>query len=103
MVNWIVIGIIIFFVFLLFKITSFRYERWWNYLIAISMILLLFSFFNVINKNEIKINSFDGFISGAKIYASWLFSFGKNVAGISGQVTSINWNATQNLSMFGAK
>ncbi|MGV8142772.1 MAG: hypothetical protein ACP5NS_04015 [Candidatus Pacearchaeota archaeon] len=96
MVSWIVIGIIVVFIFIFFKITSFRYERWWTYLIAILMIFLLFSFFSVVKRNELVLNSPEGFISSAKVYTSWLFGFGKNVARITGQVTAIDWNATQN-------
>ena len=96
MVNLIIIGLIVLFVFLFFKITSFRYERWWTYLIAILMIFLLFSFFSVVKNNNIDIKSVDGFFSGAKVYVSWLVGFGKNAASITGQVTKIDWNATGN-------
>ena len=96
MVNLIIIGLIVLFVFLFFKITSFRYERWWTYLIAILMIFVLFSFFNVAKNNNIDLKSFDGFFSGLKVYTSWLVGFGKNAASITGQVTKIDWNATGN-------
>ena len=102
MVNLVVIGIILLFVFLFFKITSFRYERWWTYFIAVLMILLLFSFFTVVKKNEIKINSAEGFISGVKTYSLWLVGFGKDAAKITGQVTAIDWNVTSN-STLGSK
>ena len=99
--NFIIIGIIILFVFLFFKITSFRYERWWTYLIAILMIFVLFSFFSVVKNNNIDIKSFEGFFSGAKAYVSWLVDFGKGAASITGQVTKIDWNVTSNATLGG--
>ena len=99
--NWIVIGIIILFVFLFFKITSFRYERWWTYLIAVLMIFVLFSFFSVVKANDIDIKSFDGFFAGSRAYVSWLVGFGKGAASITGQVTKIDWNATSNATLGG--
>ena len=99
--NWIVIGIIILFVFLFFKITSFRYERWWTYLIAVLMIFVLFSFFSVVKANDIDIKSFDGFFAGSRAYVSWLVGFGKGAAAITGQVTKIDWNATSNATLGG--
>ncbi len=96
--SWIAIGIIVIFVFFFFKITSFRYEQWWAYLIAVLMIFLLFSFFSVVKKNNIELSSPDGFFKSMKTYTSWLFGLGKNVATITGKVTSIDWNSTQNSS-----
>jgi hypothetical protein len=96
MVNWIFIVIIIGFVFLFFKITSFRYERGWTYFIAFLMIFLLFSFFSVIKNNEIKINTVEGFILGIKAYSLWIIGFGKDATKITGQVTAIDWNVTKN-------
>ena len=101
MVNFIIIGVIILLVILFFKITSFRYERWWTYLIAILMIFVLFSFFSVVKTNNIDIKNFGGFMSGAKAYVSWLVGFGKNAASITGQVTKIDWNATSNVTLGG--
>ncbi len=98
MVNFVVIGIIIVFVFFFFKITSFRYERWWTYLIAVLMIFLLFSFFSVVKKNNLELSSPDGFFKSMKTYTAWLFGLGKNVATITGKVTAIDWNVTQNSS-----
>ena len=93
MISWIFIGIVVLAVFLFFKITSFRYERWWTYLIAILLIFVLFSFFKVVNTNHINLNSFDGFVSGAKAYAFWIVEFGKTTASITGKAT-LNWNIT---------
>ena len=98
MVSWIAIVIIVVFVFLFFKITSFRYERWWTYLIAVLMIFLLFSFFSVVKKNNLELSSPDGFLASMRVYTSWLFGFGKSVATVTGQITAIEWNATQNSS-----
>ena len=93
MVNFIFIGLIILAVFLFFKITSFRYERWWTYLIAILLIFLLFSFFNVVKANQIDMNSFDGFLSATKVYLAWIVDFGKTTASITGKAT-LGWNVT---------
>ncbi|MEK6908843.1 MAG: hypothetical protein AABX23_02210 [Nanoarchaeota archaeon] len=93
MVNLVFIGLIIIAVFLFFKITSFRYERWWTYLIAVLLIFVLFSFFKVVNANQINLNSFEGFITGAKAYTSWLVNFGKTTASITGKAT-LDWNVT---------
>lgn len=93
MVNIVFIALVVLAVFLFFKITSFRYERWWTYLIAIVLIFVLFSFFKVVNANQIDIDSFEGFMSGAKSYAFWLANFGKTTASITGQAT-LGWNVT---------
>lgn len=93
MVNLVFIGLVILAVFLFFKITSFRYERWWTYLIAVLLIFVLFSFFNVVKANDINLNSFEGFISGTKAYFVWLANFGKTTASITGKVT-LGWNVT---------
>jgi len=95
MVNWVFIVLIIIAVFLFFKITSFRYEKWWTYSIGILLIFILFSFFNVMRTNNIDLNSVDGFLSGAKAYAYWLVNLGKTTARITGNVV-MNWNVTQN-------
>ncbi len=97
MVNWVFIGLIILAIFLFFKITSFRYERWWTYSIAILLIFVLFSFFNVVQTNKIDLNSFEGFVSGSKAYVYWLVNFGKTTASITGNAV-LNWNVTQNVS-----
>ena len=93
MISWIFIGIVVLAVFLFFKITSFRYERWWTYLIAILLIFMLFSFFKVVNTNHINLDSFDGFVTGAKAYALWIVEFGKTTNSITGKAT-LNWNVT---------
>jgi len=96
MVNWIFIALIILAVFLFFKITSFRYERWWTYSIAILLIFVLFSFFNVVRTNQIDLDSFEGFVSGVKAYAYWIADFGKSTASITGKVTAFDWNVSKN-------
>jgi glucan phosphoethanolaminetransferase (alkaline phosphatase superfamily) len=93
MVNLVFIGLVILAIFVFFKITSFRYERWWTYLIAILMIFILFSFFNVINSNKINLNSFEGFTAGMKAYSIWLVNFGKTAASVTGKAT-LGWNMT---------
>lgn len=98
MVSWVVIGIIVVAVFIFFKVTSFRYERWWTYLIAVVLIFLLFSFFSVVRTNNIALQSPQGFISGIKVYSVWLVGFGQDAVKFTGQVTSIDWNVTQNVS-----
>ena len=98
MVAWIAIGLIVLAVFVFFKITSFRYERWWTYLIGILLIFVLFSFFSVTKANDIQVNTFQGFVSGVKAYSLWVVSFGKNAAQVTGQVANIDWNVTQNAS-----
>jgi glucan phosphoethanolaminetransferase (alkaline phosphatase superfamily) len=98
MVSWVFVGIIVLVVVLFFNITSFRYERWWTYLIAVLLIFLLFTFFMVVRKNDLDINSFDGFLDSAKLYYTWLIGFGKNVGEITGKATDVPWslNVTSN-------
>jgi len=93
MVNWVFVVLIIAAVFLFFKITSFRYEKWWTYSIGILLIFILFSFFNVVRTNDIDLNSFDGFVSGAKAYTFWLVNLGKTTSSITGNAV-LNWNIT---------
>lgn len=94
--SWIFIGLIIAAIFLFFKITSFRYERWWTYLIAILLIFVLFSFFNVSRSNNLDLNSFDGFVTSAKIYSYWLINFGETAASITGKASNFNWSTSNN-------
>lgn len=96
MVNFVFIGVVILAFFLFFKITSFRYDRWWAYIIAVlavMFIFVLFSFYNVVNANGIDMNSFEGIVSGAKTYTYWLINFGKTTASITGMAT-LGWNVT---------
>src|SRR3989344_276952 len=94
MVNWVFIAIILLVVFLFFKITSFRYEKWWTYSIGILFIFILFSFFNVVKSNEINLNTFEGFLSGLKSYALWLVYFCKTTATLTGKAALFDWNTT---------
>src|SRR3989344_3116228 len=94
MVNWVFIGIILLAVVLFFKITSFRYEKWWTYSIGILFIFILFSFFNVVRTNDIDLYTFEGFVSGLKSYAYWVVNFGKTTASITGNVALFDWNMT---------
>lgn len=93
MVNWVFVIILIATIFLFFKITSFRYERWWTYLIGGLLVFILFSFFKVIKNNEININSLEGFVQGARVYATWLVNLGKTTSSITGKAV-LNWNVT---------
>ncbi len=94
MVNWVFIVIVLFAIFLFFKITSFRYEKWWTYSIGILFIFMLFSFFNVVRSNEINLNTFEGFVSALKSYAYWIVGFGKPTASITGKASLLDWNVT---------
>ena len=92
--NWVFIGIILLAVVLFFKITSFRYEKWWTYSIGILFIFILFSFFNVVRTNDIDLYTFEGFVSGLKSYAYWVVNFWKTTATITGNVALFDWNMT---------
>ncbi|MEK6915258.1 MAG: hypothetical protein AABW89_01800 [Nanoarchaeota archaeon] len=98
MVNWIFILLVIIAVFIFFKITSFRYERWWTYSIAILLIFVLFSFFNVVRSNDIDLNSLEGFVSAVKAYTYWVVNFGQTASSITGKAGFFDWNATKNAS-----
>lgn len=98
MVNWIFIIIVLLAIFVFFKITSFRYERWWTYSIGILLFLFVFTFFKVVSNNDLDITTFEGFVSGMKAYVSWLIGFGKTTASITGQATLFDWNVTGNSS-----
>ena len=62
MVNWIVIGIIVIAVWLFYKFTPLKYERFWTYFVAIFMIFLLFSFFIVVKDNGVDWKTGKGFV-----------------------------------------
>jgi protein-S-isoprenylcysteine O-methyltransferase Ste14 len=98
MVSWVFIGIIIAVVVIFFQITSFRYERWWTYSIAVLLIFILFTFFMVVKKNEMDINSFEGFTGAGKIYFKWLIGFGKNLGEITGKATDVSWSVNNTAS-----
>ena len=98
MVNWVFIGIILLAVVLFFKITSFKYEKWWTYSIGLLIVFVLFSFFSVVRTNGINLSSFEGFASGMKAYVSWLVTFGKTTASITGDAALFDWNVTNNAS-----
>ena len=94
MVNWVFIVIILLAIALFFKITSFRYEKWWTYSIGILFVFILFSFFKVVNSNDINLSTFNGFLSGLKSYVLWLVDFGKTTATITGNAALFDWNVT---------
>jgi glucan phosphoethanolaminetransferase (alkaline phosphatase superfamily) len=97
-VLWIVVGIAI---FLFFKYSNVRYERIWTYVLGVMFIFLLFTFFSVVNHNDVDLTNFDGFVSGMKIYGNWLFGWSKNIATVTGNVVNVDWNG--NISEVGSK
>ena len=87
-VFWIFIAVA---VFVLLKYSSIRYERIWTYVLASLLIFVLFTFFSVMSYNNIEVSSFDGFISGVKVYNTWLFAWAKNTASITGNAIKTDW------------
>ncbi len=92
MASWIIIGIIVVCLIIFYKFTSFRYERFWTYIVAILMIFILFTFFSVVKHNDLDISDFDGFTKGTKFYMGWLWGFIKNAGQITGNVAKVDWS-----------
>lgn len=92
MINWVLIAIITGAIFLFFKITAFKYEKVWMYSIAFLLLFLLFTFLYVTSFNNVDVSSFDGLVSGTKLYFNWLVNFGQNAAEVTGN--SFNFNGT---------
>ncbi len=86
-----VIAVIVVAVWLFYKFTPLKYERFWTYLIAGLMIFVLFSFFTVVKKNQIDISDPGGFVKGAKFYAGWIFGLGKDAVKITGHAAKTDW------------
>ncbi len=93
MVAWLLIGLILLAVYILFKFSSMRYEKFWTYILAGTLIFFVFTFISVTSKNNLNFSSFEGAVSGVKVYFSWLQGFGSNTARITGNiVNNFDWS-----------
>jgi|TARA_Y100000310_G_C20258971_1_gene612745 uncharacterized membrane protein YozB (DUF420 family) len=95
MINWMAIAIIAGAIFLFFKLTAFKYEKVWMYTIAITLLFFLVTFLYVTSLNDLDISSFDGLVSGTRLYFSWLVNFGNNAAEVTGNSFNFDGNFTE--------
>ena len=95
MINWMAIAIIVGAIFLFFKLTAFKYEKVWMYSIAITLLFFLFTFLYVTSLNDIDISSFDGLVSGTRLYFNWLVNFGQGAAEVTGNSFNFDGNFTE--------
>ncbi len=82
-------------IFLFFKLTAFKYEKVWMYTIAITLLFFLVTFLYVTSLNDLDISSFDGLVSGTRLYFSWLVNFGNNAAEVTGNSFNFDGNFTE--------
>ena len=95
MISWVTIAIIAGAIFLFFKLTAFKYEKVWMYTIAITLLFFLVTFLYVTSLNDLDISSFDGLVSGTRLYFSWLVNFGNNAAEVTGNSFNFDGNFTE--------
>jgi|TARA_Y100000310_G_scaffold139631_1_gene138952 Ca2+/Na+ antiporter len=82
-------------IFLFFKLTAFKYEKVWMYSIAFLLLFLLFTFLYVTSFNDVDISSFEGLVSGARLYFNWLVNLGNNAAEVTGNSFNFDGNFTE--------
>ncbi|MEK6928764.1 MAG: hypothetical protein AABW65_02305 [Nanoarchaeota archaeon] len=88
--NWLLIGVIIFAIFLLLRFKEIRYKIT-HFLIIIVVIFLVISIFSLYLNNDLDLTSTDGIIKSGKLYLSWLGNTFKNMGKISGFAVKQDW------------
>ena len=90
MVNWIILGVLIYVLFVFFKVKRFQHRVY-----AILIILFVIFFYTtgskIIAENNIDIKTFDGIMKANKLYFNWLVHSFKNVKVVVGNTIKMNW------------
>lgn len=95
MALWLLILLIVALIFLLTKLSHFKYK-----IMTIGMILLLITFYLAVNKNlsQEKINMFsvEGAEKAVKTYFSWVGYTFNNIRSLTGNAAKVDWWKVQN-------
>jgi hypothetical protein len=99
-VNWIVILLLIVIGIFALRLNHKRHK----YLIIFLIIISLFVYISmtvIATKNNLDLNSFNGFIKTAGLYGGWLANGFNNLKSITGNTVKMDWSNT-NASIFGS-
>ena len=88
---WLLIGVLIIAVILLFKFKEVRHR---SGLLVLVVIILFFviTFSKIYSINKVDLKTFDGIVSIAKVYLSWLGNVFRNLVNIGGYAVKQDWS-----------
>lgn len=97
MIIWLVIGIGLIVLMVLFKMKEIRH-KFGLVAIALIVLFLVFSFSHVYKSNKPDLTTFDGISQVTKLYFSWLGGVFKNLGKVTGFAINQDWglNSTYN-------
>lgn len=93
MINWIIIIILVVIGIFAIKMNHLRHRMFIIALIVVALFFYLTVTF-VATKNNVNMNSYDGFINGIKVYGGWLANGFQNMKLITGNAMKMDWTAT---------
>ena len=99
MINWIIILILVVVAVLAIKMNHLKHRS----VIIIVVLVALFFYASVTfiaAKNNLTMDSYDGFISTMKVYGGWLANGFQNIKVLTGNAIKMDWTAT-NATFFG--
>lgn len=93
MINWIIIIILVIAGIFAIKMNHLRHRI---FIIAIILVALFFylTVTFVATKNNVNMNSYDGFVNGMSVYSGWLANGFQNVKAIAGNAIKMDWTST---------
>lgn len=93
MINWIIIIILVVIGIFAIKMNHLRHRIFIIVLILIALFFYLTVTF-VAAKNSVNMNSYDGFMSGIRVYGGWLANGFQNMKTIGGNAIKMDWTST---------
>ncbi|VVB78951.1 Uncharacterised protein [uncultured archaeon] len=93
MINFIIVIILIVVAVVAIKMNHLRHKSGIVVLILIALFFYVTVTF-VTNKNNIDLTTYDGFMSGMKVYGGWLVNGFQNIKSITGNAVKMDWTAT---------
>lgn len=98
MINWIIIIILVIVGIFAIKLNHLRHR----FFIIILVLIALFFYVTVTfvsAKNNVSMNSYDGFMNGVRVYGGWLANGFQNTKAIVGNSIKMDWTSS-NASFF---
>lgn len=93
MINWIIIIILVVAGIFAIKMNHLRHRIFIIALIFIALFFYLTVTF-VATKNNVNMNSYDGFMNGVRVYGGWLANGFQNLKIITGNAMKMDWGST---------
>ncbi len=93
MINWFIIIILVIAGIFAIKMNHLRHRVFIIALILVALFFYLTVTF-VAARNNVNMNSYDGFINGIKVYGGWLANGFQNIKAITGNAMKMDWKST---------